>query len=138
MNRVIMKRLLLLLLIISLFVAGCSSAKDYTENATVLTEDDVSNAVTDLINGINDGNMETVQKYVGAAAPVAEKLIDKLKGNIKLHNVRDISIQGTTAQATVTLEVVPLNVQKDITLSFDATDVLLLNNPLGLLSILLQ
>jgi hypothetical protein len=133
-----MKRILLLVLAVSIFIFGCASTDEYADKAKVLTEQDIHSAVTELINGINNGNMETVQKYVGAAAPIAEKLIDQLKGNIKLHNVRDISIQGTTAQATVTLEVVPLKIQKDVTLSFDATDVLLLNNPLGLLSILLR
>ncbi|AGL01806.1 hypothetical protein [Desulfoscipio gibsoniae] len=133
-----MKRVMLLMVVIAMLMVGCSSNKDYVNDPNVLTEQDVRNAVTELINGINSGNMETVQKYVGVATPIAEKLIDQLKGNIKLHNVRDISVQGTTAQATVTLEVVPLDVQKDITLSFNATDVLLLNNPLGLLSILLQ
>ncbi len=133
-----MKRIILLLLMMSIIMSGCISTKDYTNHTVVLTEEDVRNAVTELINGINNGNMETVQKYLGEAAPVAEKLIDQLKGNIKLHNVRDISVQGTTAKTTATLEVVPLNVEKDVTLTFNVTDVLLLNNPLGLLSILLQ
>jgi outer membrane lipoprotein-sorting protein len=133
-----MKRIFLLLLMMSIFMIGCTTTKDYANHTSVLTEEDVRNAVTELINGINSGNMETVQRYVGDAAPIAEKLIDQLKGNIKLHNVRDISIQGTTAKATVTLEVVPLNVEKDITLSFNVTDVLFLNNPLGLLAILLR
>lgn len=132
------KRVLIFIIAAIMLMVGCSSGKDYVDNPVVLTEQDINNAVAELIDGINNGNMEIVQKYVGAAAPVAEKLVDQLKGNIKLHNVRDITIQGTTAQATATLEVVPLNIERDVTLSFDATDVLLLNNPLGLLSILLQ
>jgi hypothetical protein len=68
---------------------------------------------------------------------VADKLIEKLKNNIKLSNVRDIKIQGTSAQATVTVEVVPLKINKDITLNFNLTDVLMLDNPLGLLPLLL-
>jgi len=122
---------------LAIFMVGCSSTTDQA-NHTVLTEADVKDAVTELINGINSGNMDTVLKYLGDAAPIAEKLIDRLKGNIKLHDVRDISIQGTTAKATVTLEVVPLKIEKDLTLSFNVTDVLLLNNPLGLLAILLR
>jgi len=133
-----LKRLILLLLMSAIFMVGCSSTNDQAGQTSVLTEQDVKNAVTELISGINNGNKDTVLKYVGDAAPIAQKLIDHLKGNIKLHDVRDISIQGTTAKATVTLEVVPLKIEKDLTLSFNVTDVLLLNNPLGLLAILLR
>ncbi|GBF33386.1 hypothetical protein DCCM_2487 [Desulfocucumis palustris] len=131
-----MKRLIILMLLLSLIISGCA-AQQNSEAPKTLTEQDVRNAVTELINGINTGNADAVKKYVDAAGPVAEKLIEKLKNNIKLYNIRDVSIQGTTAQATVTLEVVPLKVKKDITLNFDATDTLMLNNPLGLLSLLI-
>ncbi|MFZ5649589.1 MAG: hypothetical protein ACOY4I_01875 [Bacillota bacterium] len=132
-----MKKFLVLVLLISTVITGCSSTQPPEPPKKTFTEQDVRNAVTDLINGINTGNMETVKKYVPAAGPVAEKLIEKLKNNIKLSNVRDIQIQGTRAQATATLEIVPLKVNKDITLNFDITDVLLLDNPLGLLTLLL-
>lgn len=114
---------------------GCASAP--APDVSKFTEQDVRNAVTELINGINNGDLAVVQKYVGAAGPAAEEIIAKLKGNIKLSNIRDVSIRGTNAQATVTLDVVPLNVSRDITLNFNATDILLLNSPLGLLSIFL-
>ncbi|WP_066637861.1 hypothetical protein, partial [Desulfolucanica intricata] len=112
-----------------------SGQQTFETSNTIVTEQDVRNAVTELINGLNSGNIEVVSKYVAAARPVAEQLVEKFKNNIKLYDVRDISIEGNTAQATVTLEIVPLQVKKDISLNFDVTDVLLLNNPLGLLSI---
>jgi hypothetical protein len=115
---------------------GCSTQKSEIPQKT-FTEQDIQNAITELVNGINNGNIDVVKKYVGPAGVVAEKLVDKLHNNIKLSNVRDIKIQGTDAQATVTLEVIPLKVNKDITLDFSLTDVLMLNNPLGILSILL-
>lgn len=136
-----MRRVLWVLLLgclVSLgLLTGCSSEKSTATPKPQITEEDVRNTVTELIQAINNGNVEGVKKYVGAAGPVAEKLVEKLKNNIKLSNIRDISIQGTNAQATVTLEVVPLKLKKDVTLNFNATDVLLLNNPLGLLTILL-
>ena len=132
-----MKRLLIFILLLSLFTAGCSTTQSTEGIKKAVTEQDVRNVVTELINGINSGNIEVVQKYVDGAGPIAEKLIGKLKNNIRLTNIRDISMQGTTAQATVTLEVVPLQMQRDITLHFNITDVLLLNSPLGLLSLLL-
>lgn len=131
-----MKRVLITFLCMLLILAGCSAAPS-PEPEKAVTEQDVRNAVTELINGINNGDAEVVEKYVGAAGPVAEQLIEKMKNNVRLSNIRDISIQGTSARATVTLEVVPLKVNKDITLNFDITDVLLLDNPLGLLTILL-
>lgn len=127
---------ILILLTVATLTFGCSSQAPEPPKMKV-TEQDVRNAVTELINGINSGNVDVVKKYVGAAGPVAERLIEKLKNNVKLSNIRNITIQGTSAQATVTLEVVPLNVKKDITLNFNATDVLLLDNPLGLLTILM-
>lgn len=57
--------------------------------------------------------------------------------NVKLYNIRDITIQGTAVQARVTLEVVPLNVKKDVTINFNATNVLLLDNPLGLMTVMM-
>lgn len=128
-----------MLLLFSFFglIAGCTSKENLETPGLKVSEQDVRNTVNELINGINNGDVEVVKKHVAAAGPVAEQLIEKLKGNIKLSNVRDIKIQGTTAQATVTLEVVPLNIKKDVNLSFDITDVLLLNNPLGLLAVLL-
>lgn len=128
----------LLLLFVFGSIAGCSLQQSAETTKPKLTEQDVRNAVTELINGINSGNVEVVKKYVGPAGTVADKLIEKLKNNIRLSNIRDVTIKGTTAQAVVTLEVVPLNIKKDVTLNFDATDVLLLNNPLGLLSALLM
>lgn len=130
-----MKRIIVLAALLILFIAGCSSQPEAPQKT--FTEQDIRNAVTELINGINNGNVDAVKKYVGAAGPVAEKLIEKLKNNVKLSNVRDIKIQGASAQATVTVEVVPLKINKDVTLNFNLTDVLLLDNPLGLLSILL-
>ena len=132
-----MKKLLIFIMLFSLFTVGCSETQSTETVKKAVTEQDVHNIVTALINGINSGNIEVVQKYVDGAGPIAEKLIEKLKNNIRLTNIRDISIQGTTAQATVTLEVVPLQMQRDITLHFNITDVLLLNSPLGLLSLLL-
>lgn len=132
-----MKRLIMLLLMFSLVVTGCTAGQADKAN-NKFTEQDVRNAVTELVDGINNGDLEVVKKYVGVASPVAEKLVDKLKNNIKLSDIRDISIEGTTAQATVTLEVVPLEMKKDVILTFNLTDVLLLNNPLGLLSLLLR
>ena len=132
-----MKRTLVLALLFLMFITGCSSL-DSPAAGKQVTEQEVRQAVTELVNAINSGDVEVVQKYVGKAGPVAKQLVDKLKNNIKLSNVRDISIEGTTAQATVTLEVIPLDIKKDVTLSFDITDVLVLNNPLGLLSILLS
>lgn len=130
-----MKRLIILASLLILIISGCFSQPETPKKT--FTEQDVRNAVTELINGINSGNAEVVKKYVGAAGPVADKLIEKLKNNVKLSNVRDIEIQGTSAQATVTVEVIPLKINKDITLNFNLTDVLLLDNPLGLLSLLL-
>lgn len=124
------------LITILIFSLGCSAQKPDISNKT-FTEQDIRNAVTELINGINGGNIDAVEKYIGPAGSVAQILVEKLRNNIKLSNVRDIQIQGTSAQATITLEVVPLKVNKDITLNFNMTDVLMLNNPLGILSILL-
>ena len=132
-----MKRFIMLLMLLMLMITGCTAGSDDAKTPK-FTEQDVRNAVTELVEGINNGDLEVVKKYVGVAGPVAEKLVDKLKNNIKLSDVRDISIEGTTAQATVTLEVVPLDMKKDVTLNFNLTDVLLLNNPLGLLSLLLN
>ena len=42
--------------------------------------------------------MDVVKKYVDSASPVAEKLVEQLKSNIKLSNVRVIKIEGTNAQ----------------------------------------
>jgi PBP1b-binding outer membrane lipoprotein LpoB len=130
-----MKRIIVMVSLFVLFIAGCSSQPEAPEKT--FTEQDIRNAVTELIEGINNGDVDTVKKYVGVAGPVADKLIEKLKNNIKLSNVRDIKIQGTSAQATVTVEVVPLKINKDITLNFNLTDVLMLDNPLGLLPLLL-
>ncbi|OPY58107.1 MAG: hypothetical protein A4E55_01192 [Pelotomaculum sp. PtaU1.Bin035] len=132
-----MRRVLFLMILFSLITAGCSALQNPEASKKTLTEQDVRNAVTELVNGINNGNSEIVKKYVGSASPVADKLIEKLKGNIKLSDIRDVSIQGTKAQATVTLEVVPLKVTKNVTMNFDVTDVLLLNSPLGLLSLII-
>lgn len=128
---------LALLFCITGFITGCSSPTNPEIPKLKVSEQDVRNTINELINGINNGDVEVVKKYVGAGGTVAEQLIERLKGNIKLYNVRDVNIQGTTAHATVTLEVVPLNIKKDLNLSFNITDVLLLNNPLGLLSLLL-
>ncbi|GAB6181844.1 hypothetical protein JCM14036_31630 [Desulfotomaculum defluvii] len=134
-----MKHLLSFTLLICLLLTGCTvSQEDSQAIKKQLTEQDVRKAVSELVEGINKGDMEVVKKYVGNATPVAEKLVNKLKNNVKLSDIRDISIEGTTAQATVTLEVVPLDMKKDITLNFDVTDVLLLNNPLGLLAVLMK
>lgn len=132
-----MKRVLILLILTFSIISGCSPLQNPEPPKKNFTEQDVRNAVTELINGINSGNVEVVKKYVNVAGPVTDKLVEKLKNNIKLSNVRDIKIEGTRAQASVTLEVIPLKVNKDITLNFDIKDVLLLDNPLGLLSLLL-
>jgi PBP1b-binding outer membrane lipoprotein LpoB len=133
-----LKRILILILLLSVMLAGCASQSGSEPAKKQVTEQEVRDAVTELVQGINNGDVEVVKKYVGIATPVAEQLAQKLKDNVKLSQIRDVSINGTTAQATVTLEVIPLNVQKDVTLTFDITDVLLLNNPLGLLSVLLK
>jgi predicted aldo/keto reductase-like oxidoreductase len=125
-----------ILMLTLIFTIGCSAQKPEISNKT-FTEQDIRQAITGLIDGINSGDINAVEKYVGSANFVAKILVEKLNENIKLSNVRDIKIQGTSAQATVTLEVVPLKVNKDITLNFNMTDVLLLDNPLGLLSLLL-
>lgn len=130
-----MRKTLILILVAFLTAGGCAASQNPGAPPKSITEQEVRNAVTELVNGLNSGNIEVVKKYVDAAGPVAEKLVEKLKNNVKLHNIRDISVSGTTARAVVTLEVVPLKVKKDITLNFNATDVLLLDNPLGLLSI---
>ncbi|TEB15278.1 hypothetical protein Psfp_02315 [Pelotomaculum sp. FP] len=127
----------LLLVLVFCSLTGCSLQQGADAPKPQLTEQDVRNAVTELIDGINSGNIEVVEKYVGPAGAVADKLVEKLKNNIKLSDIRDVAINGTTAQAVVTLEVVPLNIKKDVTLNFNATDVLLLNNPLGLIAALL-
>jgi hypothetical protein len=123
------------LLILIMFIFTACSAQTADTSINTFTERDIHNAITELIDGINSGNVDAVEKYVGQAGSVAEILIEKLKQNIRLSNVRDIKIQGTGAQATVTLEVVPLKINKDLTLNFNLTDVLLLDNPLGILSI---
>ncbi|MEW6066092.1 MAG: hypothetical protein AB1538_13180 [Bacillota bacterium] len=133
-----LKRLLIVLLLLVFTITGCSAPQGSEPAKKQFTEQDVRNAVTELVEGINNGDIEVVKKYVGAAGPIAEKLVEKLRNNVKHSNIRDISINGTTAQATVTLEVVPLAMKKDVTLTFDVTDALLLNNQLGLLSILLN
>lgn len=133
-----LRKVIVAMLLFALLLSGCASGQDANQASTKFTEQDVRNAVTELIEGINNGDLEVVKKYVGVATPVAEKLVDKLKNNVRLSDVRDVSIDGTTAQATVTLEVIPLEMKKDLTLTFDLTDVLLLNNPLGLLAILLK
>lgn len=131
-----MRRTFVLMLLCTFMLAGCSAPQHNDAQKSAVTEEYVRDAVTELINGINEGNVDVVKKYVGAAGPVAEKLVAALKDNIKIYNIRDIAIQGTTARATVTLEVVPLKVKKDVALNFDVTDALILNNPLGLLAIL--
>ncbi|MDD4239402.1 MAG: hypothetical protein PHT62_12730 [Desulfotomaculaceae bacterium] len=136
MRRSSMLLVTLLLLVVFGLLAGCSLQKR-ADTPIELTEQDVRNAVTELINGINSGDVDVVEKYAGPAGAVADKLVEKLKNKVKLSNIRDVSINGTTAQAVVTLEVVPLNINKDITLNFNATDVLLLNNPLSLIAALL-
>lgn len=130
-----MKRIIVLALLLVLIISGCSAQSEAPKKT--YTEQDVRNAVTELINGINSGNADVVKKYVGATGPIADKLIEKLKNNVKISNIRDIKIQGTNAQASVSVEVVPLKINKDVTLNFNLTDVLLLDNPLGLLSLLL-
>jgi DNA-binding protein len=125
-----------ILVSIMLIFTACSAQTANTYNNT-FTEQDINNAITELINGINSGDIDAVEKYVGQAGSVAEILVEKLQQNIKLSNIRDIKIQGTGAQATITLEVIPLKINKDITLNFNLTDVLLIDNPLGILSIFL-
>ncbi|ABO49164.1 hypothetical protein Dred_0624 [Desulforamulus reducens MI-1] len=70
-----MKRFLSLLLLFSFLITGCET-KESTQKK--LTEQDIRNAVTELVQGLNDGDLEVVKKYVGAATPVAEKLINNL------------------------------------------------------------
>jgi PBP1b-binding outer membrane lipoprotein LpoB len=133
-----MRRAVIFILLCTLILAGCSAPQNNDAQISAVTEEYVRDAITELISGINEGNLDVVQKYVGEAGPVAEKLVAALKDNIKIYNIRDVSIQGTTASAIVTLEVVPLKIEKDVTLNFDVTDVLILNNPLGLLSLLVR
>ncbi|KJS15635.1 MAG: hypothetical protein VR69_12655 [Peptococcaceae bacterium BRH_c4b] len=131
-----MRRAVIFILLCTLILAGCSAPQNNDTQKSAVTEQYVRDAITELINGINEGNVDVVKKYVGASGPVAEKLVAALKDNIQIYNIRDINIQGTTVRATVTLEVVPLKVNKDVSLNFDVTDTLMLNNPLGLLAIL--
>jgi len=126
-----------LLVFLALILSGCSIGQK-AEQASTITEQDVKNAITDLFNGINSGNVDTVKKYVGVSGGViAEQLMEKLSGKVKVHNIRDVKIEGTTAQATATVEVVPLKIEKDIPLTFDVTKAVTLTSPLNLLNLLL-
>lgn len=131
-----MKRLVILAIIL-LFIGGCTNAPENVQIEPV-TEEQVRTAITELVNGINAGNIEVVEKYLNNAGPIAQQLVEKFKDNIKLSAVRDVSIQGTTATATVTLEIVPLEVKKDVTLNFDVVETIIWNNPIDLLSIFIQ
>ncbi len=131
-----MKRLIIALILLVLFLSGCSAEQKDLRGGTV-TEQDVKKAITELFNGINTGNVDAVKKYVGVSGTVAVQLVEKLKGNVNVHNIRDIKIQGTTVQATVTVEVVPLKIEKDIPLTFDLTQAIMLTSPLKLLTLVL-
>ena len=123
-----MKRLIIALILLVLFLSGCSAEQKDLRGGTV-TEQDVKKAIT--------GNVDAVKKYVGVSGTVAVQLVEKLKGNVNVHNIRDIKIQGTTVQATVTVEVVPLKIEKDIPLTFDLTQAIMLTSPLKLLTLVL-
>lgn len=131
-----MRRIIVPVILLVLILSGCGVSQKAGQAGTV-TEQDVKNAITDLFSGINSGNVDTVKKYVGDSGPVAEQLVEKLKGNIKMRDIRDIKIQGTTVQATVTVEVVPLKIVKDVPLTFDITKAIMLTSPLRLLTLLL-
>lgn len=131
-----MKRLIVSLIILALSLSGCGVSQKAGQAGTV-TEQDARKAITDLFNGINNGNLDTVKKYVGVSGPVAEQLVEKLKGNVKVRDIRDVKMQGTTVQATVTVEVVPLKIEKDVPLTFDITNAIMLTSPLKLLTLLL-
>lgn len=73
---------------------------------------------------------------MGVSGTVADQLVEKLKDNVKVRDVRDIKMQGTTVQATVTVEVVPLKIEKDVPLTFDVTNAIMLISPLKLLTLL--
>lgn len=128
---------ILLITIIPIVFAGCSQ-KDATPPKT-FTEQDVKDATTELINGINAGNKEVISKYIWPANIIPDNLINTAKGNLRLVNIGNVSLQDKKAQATATVEIIPLNVSKDITLDFDVKDdKLMVNNPMGLVSDLLQ
>lgn len=131
-----MKRLIIALILLVLFLSGCSGEQKEPQGG-IVTEQDVKKAITELFNGINTGNVDAVKKYVGVSGTVAVQLVEKLKGNVNVHNIRDIKIQGTTVQATVTVEVVPLKIEKDIPLTFDLTQAIMLTSPLKLLTLVL-
>jgi len=131
-----MKRLIVPLILLMLILSGCGVSQK-TEQAGTITEQDVKNAITDLFNGINSGNVDTVKKYVGISGTIADQLVEKLKGNVKVHNIRDVKFEKTTVQATVTVEVVPLKIEKDIPLTFDISKTIMLTSPLRLLTLLL-
>lgn len=129
-----LKRLIVPLILFALILSGCGISQK-AEQVGTITEQDIKNAITDLFNGINNGNIDMVEKYVGVSGTIAEQLMEKLKGNIKVSNIRDVKIEGTTAKAVVTVEVVPLKIQKDITLNFDITKAIMLTSPLKLLTL---
>lgn len=131
-----MKRLIIALILLVLFLSGCSGEQKEPQGG-IVTEQDVKKAITELFNGINTGNVATVKKYVGVSGTVAVQLVEKLKGNVNVRDIRDIKIQGTTVQATVTVEVVPLKIEKDIPLTFDLTQAIMLTSPLKLLTLVL-
>ncbi len=123
-------------ILLTFVLSGCGVGQKATQPGTI-TEQDIRQAITDLFNGINSGDVDAVKKYVGVSGTVADQLVEKLKGSVKVSNIRDIKMQGTTVQATVTVEVVPLKMEKDVPLSFDVTDAIMLTSPLKLLALLL-
>lgn len=132
-----MRRLAVVFILLTFILSGCGVGQKDAQVPTV-NEQEIKTAITDLFNGLNSGNADIVKKYVGISAPVAEQLAEQLKGKVIVRDIRDINMQGTTVQATVTVEVVPLNIEKDATLTFNASDAVTLVNPLSLLTMFLQ
>ncbi len=131
-----MKRIIVAFILLTFVLSGCGVSQKAAQSGTI-TEQDIRQAITDLFNDINSGDVDAVKKYVGVSGTVAEQLVEKLKGSVKVSNIRDIKMQGTTVQATVTVEVVPLKIEKDVPLTFDVTDAIMLTSPLKLLTLLL-
>lgn len=123
-----MKRVLLAFLILIFGLSGCAVNK-----APQMTEQEAETQISDLFNGIYAGDAKVIKKHTGFSGPVVEQNAVRLKGCVKLKEVRDVSIQGTKVRAAVRVEVIPLQIEKDILLTFEGRETLVLTNPFQLL-----